>query len=165
MPGHRAREFRKFLDEVERNVPVNLDIHVIMDNASSHTTKLIRAWFAKRRSWHVHFTPTSSSWINQVERFFALLSDQQINVACIDRLPSRKPPSPRISRPVTPIQSRSGRAFNRPFVPFASSQFSTWHPPACLQPQATERQECSACGGPRLAFGQMSFTSTGYTLR
>jgi transposase len=78
MPRHRAQEFRKFLDEVERNVPANLDIHVVMDNASSHKTRLIRAWFAKRRRWHVHFTPTSSSWINQVERFFALLSEQQI---------------------------------------------------------------------------------------
>jgi len=78
MPRHRAREFRKFLDEVERNVAANLDIHVVMDNASSHKTKLIRAWFAKRPRWHVHFTPTSSSWINQVERFFALLSEQQI---------------------------------------------------------------------------------------
>lgn len=78
MPRHRAREFRKFLDEVERKVPVNLDIHVVMDNASSHKTKLIRSWFAKRPRWHVHFTPTSSSWINQVERFFALLSEQQI---------------------------------------------------------------------------------------
>jgi transposase len=78
MPRHRAREFRKFLDEVERNIPTKLDIHVVMDNASSHKTKLIRAWFAKRRRWHVHFTPTSLSWINQVERFFALLSEQQI---------------------------------------------------------------------------------------
>lgn len=78
MPRHPAPEFRKFLDEVERNVPANLDIHVVMDNASSHKTKLIRAWFAERRRWHVHFTPTSSSWINQVERFFALLSEQQI---------------------------------------------------------------------------------------
>ena len=51
---------------------------VIMDNASSHKTKLIRHWFAKRQRWHAHFTPTSSSWINQVERFFALLSEQQI---------------------------------------------------------------------------------------
>jgi transposase len=78
MPRHRAQEFRKFLDEVERNVPTNLDIHIVMDNASSHKTKLIRAWFAKRPSWHVHFTPTSSSWLNQVERFFALLTEQQI---------------------------------------------------------------------------------------
>jgi transposase len=78
MPRHRAPEFRKFLDEIERNVPTGLDMHVIMDNASSHKTKLIRRWFAKRPHWHVHFTPTSSSWINQVERFFALLSEQQI---------------------------------------------------------------------------------------
>jgi transposase len=78
MPRHRAREFRKFLDEIERSVPTNLDMHVVMDNASSHKTKLIRRWFAKRSHWHVHFTPTSSSWINQVERFFALLSEQQI---------------------------------------------------------------------------------------
>ena len=65
-------EFRRFLDEVARNVPGDLD------NASSHKTKLIRDWFAKRPRWHAHFTPTSSSWINQVERFFALLSDKQI---------------------------------------------------------------------------------------
>ena len=78
MPRHRAQEFRKFLDEVERNVPAGLDVHVVMDNASSHKTKLIRNWFAKRPHWHTHFTPTSSSWINQVERFFALLAEKQI---------------------------------------------------------------------------------------
>src|SRR3954466_7566650 len=78
MPRHRAAEFRRFLDAVEVNVPKELDIHVVMDNASSHKTQLIRAWFAKRPRWHVHYTPTSSSWINQVERFFALLTDDQI---------------------------------------------------------------------------------------
>jgi transposase len=78
MPRHRAAEFRRFLDTVEVNVPKNLDIHVVMDNASSHKTKLIRDWFAKRPRWHVHYTPTSASWINQVERFFALLTDDQI---------------------------------------------------------------------------------------
>ena len=78
MPRHRAAEFRRFLDEVECNMPADLDIHVVMDNASSHKTKLIRAWFAKRPHWYAHFTPTSSSWINQVERFFALLTEQQI---------------------------------------------------------------------------------------
>ena len=78
MPRHRASEFRKFLDEVERNVPDGLDIHVVMDNASTHKTKLIRDWFAKRPRWHTHFTPTSSSWLNQVERFFALITDKQI---------------------------------------------------------------------------------------
>lgn len=78
MRRHRASEFRKFLDEVECNVPVDLDIHVIMDNYGTHKTKLIRNWFAKRPRWHVHFTPTSASWINQVERFFALLTERAL---------------------------------------------------------------------------------------
>jgi transposase len=58
------------------SVPDDLDIHVIIDNASTHKTKLIRNWFAKRSRWHVHFTPMSASWINQVERFFGLLTEQ-----------------------------------------------------------------------------------------
>ena len=78
MPRHRAQEFRKFLDEVECNVPAGLDVHIVMDNASSHKTQAIRNWFAKRPRWHQHFTPTSSCWINQVERFFALLAEKQI---------------------------------------------------------------------------------------
>ncbi len=78
MPRHRAADFRRFLDMVEKNVPADLDVHVVMDNASSHKTKLIRDWFAKRPRWHVHFTPTSASWINQVERFFGMLTDDQI---------------------------------------------------------------------------------------
>lgn len=77
-PRHRAVEFRKFLDTVEANMPAQFDVHVVMDNSSTHKTKLICNWFAKRPHWHAHFTPTSSSWINQVERFFALLTDQQI---------------------------------------------------------------------------------------
>jgi len=78
MPRHRAAEFRKFLDEVERNVPEGLDVHIVMDNYATHKTKLIRDWFAKRPRWHVHYTPTSASWINQVERFFALLTDRAL---------------------------------------------------------------------------------------
>jgi transposase len=75
---HRAQEFRKFLDAVEANVPTDLDVHLIIDNAGTHKTKRIRDWFAKRPRWHVHFTPTSASWINQVERFFGLLTDRQV---------------------------------------------------------------------------------------
>ncbi|HMA57552.1 MAG TPA: IS630 family transposase [Pseudolabrys sp.] len=78
MSRHRSTDFRKFLDEVERNVPADLDIHVVMDNYGTHKTKLIRNWFAKRPRWHVHFTPTSASWINQVERFFALLTERAL---------------------------------------------------------------------------------------
>ncbi len=68
LPRHRAQEFRRF-STVENSVPADLDVNVILDNASSHKTKLIRDWFAKRPRWHTHFTPTSASWINQVERF------------------------------------------------------------------------------------------------
>lgn len=77
-PRHRASEFRKFLDEIEANVPSDLDVHLVMDNYATHKTPLIRNWLAKRPRWHVHLTPTSSSWLNQVERFFALLTERQI---------------------------------------------------------------------------------------
>jgi transposase len=75
---HRAAEFRKFLDEIEAAVPENLDVHLVMDNYATHKTPLIRNWLAKRPRWHVHLTPTSASWLNQVERFFALLTDKKI---------------------------------------------------------------------------------------
>jgi transposase len=78
MERHRAQEFRKFLDEVERNVPADLEIHIVMDNYGTHKTKLIRDWFLKRPRWHVHYTPTSASWLNQVERFFALLTERAL---------------------------------------------------------------------------------------
>jgi len=75
---HRATEFRKFLDEIEAAVPPDLDVHLIMDNYATHKTPLIQKWLAKRSRWHIHLTPTSSSWLNQVERFFALLTDKKI---------------------------------------------------------------------------------------
>src|SRR5262249_32448681 len=78
MPRHRAQEFRRFLAAVEKQLPADLDIHVIMDNAPTHKTKMIHNWFARRPNWHPHSTPTSASWLNQVERFFALLTEQQI---------------------------------------------------------------------------------------
>jgi transposase len=75
---HRAAEFRKFLDEIEAVVPRDLDVHLVMDNYATHKTPQVRNWLAKRPRWHVHLTPTSSSWLNQVERFFALLTDKKI---------------------------------------------------------------------------------------
>lgn len=75
---HRSVEFRKFLDHIEANVPEHLDVHLIMDNYGTHKTALIRRWLLKRPRFHVHFTPTSASWINLVERWFALLSQKQI---------------------------------------------------------------------------------------
>jgi len=75
---HRAAEFKKFLVEIERRVPDDLDIHLIMDNYATHKTPAIRNWLAKRPHWHVHFTPTGSSWLNMVERFFAEITERQI---------------------------------------------------------------------------------------
>ncbi len=75
---HRAREFRKFLDEIEAAVPEDLDVHLVMDNYATHKTPLIRNSLAKRPRWRVHLTPTSASWLNQVERFFALLTERKI---------------------------------------------------------------------------------------
>jgi hypothetical protein len=77
-PRHRAIEFRQFLDEIEAAVPGGQEVHLIWDNYATHKTATIRNWLAKRPRWHVHLTPTSSSWLNQVERFFALLTEQQI---------------------------------------------------------------------------------------
>jgi transposase len=75
---HRSEEFRNFLDTIERNVPEELDVHLIMDNYGTHKTKLIQNWLAKRPRFHVHFTPTSASWLNLVERWFALLTERQL---------------------------------------------------------------------------------------
>jgi transposase len=77
-PRHRASEFRRFLDRIEADVPGDLDVHLVMDNYATHKTQMIRDWLVKRPRWHVHLTPTSSSWLNQVERFFALITDKQI---------------------------------------------------------------------------------------
>ena len=75
---HRTSESRRFLDEIEANVPQNLDVHLVMDNYATHKTPLIRNWLAKRPRWHVHLTLTSASWLNQVERFFALITERKI---------------------------------------------------------------------------------------
>lgn len=77
-PRHRAKEFLRFLRDIEAKVPSDLDIHLVMDNYATHKTPGIRRWLAKRPHWHVHFTPTGASWLNQVERFFAALTEQQI---------------------------------------------------------------------------------------
>ena len=75
---HRAVEFRKFLDAIESEVPAGLDVHLIADNYATHKTVLIRNWFAKRPRFHIHFTPTSASWLNLVERWFGLLTEKQL---------------------------------------------------------------------------------------
>src|SRR6516164_4607609 len=75
---HRSIEFRKFLDTIESVVPTDLAVHLILDNYGTHKTALIRRWLAKRPRFHLHFTPTGASWLNLVERWFALLTEKQI---------------------------------------------------------------------------------------
>jgi len=75
---HRAIEFRKFLDTIDASVPADLDVHLVLDNLSTHKAPTVRRWLAKRPRFHLHFTPTSSSWINMVERWFGLLTERQL---------------------------------------------------------------------------------------
>ena len=71
-------EFLNFLKEIDAQVPEGIDIHIVMDNYATHKTPKIKAWLARRPHYHVHFTPTSASWINQVERWFAELTRKQL---------------------------------------------------------------------------------------
>lgn len=78
LPRQRAAEFLKFLGRIERAVPAGLEVHLVMDNNATHKTPRVRRWLARRPRFHVHFTPTYSSWLNQVERWFALLTQKQL---------------------------------------------------------------------------------------
>jgi transposase len=75
---HRATEFKKFLITIDKTVPAELDIHLVCDNYGTHKTPAVKAWLARHPRFHLHFTPTSSSWINQVERWFGFLTEQKI---------------------------------------------------------------------------------------
>ena len=75
---HWAVEFRKILIAIGKAVPTDLDVHLICDNLATHKTPAIRDWLACHPRFHLHFTPSGSSWINQVERWFGLLTDQLI---------------------------------------------------------------------------------------
>ena len=75
---HRAIEFRKFLAAIDKAVPAGLGVHLVCDNYATHNTPEIRTWLARHPRFHVHFTPTGSSWMNQVERWFGLLTGKLI---------------------------------------------------------------------------------------
>jgi transposase len=91
LPRHRAKEFVRFLNQVEKEVPPDQDVHLVMDNYSTHKSAVVQRWLKpkKRRRFHFHFTPTSSSWLNQVERLFGLITDRMIRRGtfhCVDEL-------------------------------------------------------------------------------
>lgn len=80
LPRHRGQEFVKFLNQLEKEVPTDLAVHLVLDNDGTHKSAAVQRWLKpqKRRRFHFHFTPTSSSWLNQVERWFALITDRMI---------------------------------------------------------------------------------------
>jgi putative transposase len=75
---HRHQELLQFLHHIDANVPQQLDVHIIMDNYATHKHKKVRSWFARRPRYHVHFTPTYSSWLNQVETWFGIITRKAI---------------------------------------------------------------------------------------
>ena len=105
---HRAREFLDFLKEIDAQAPEGLDIHIVMDNYATHKTAEVKAWLARRAHWHVHFTPTSASWINQVERWFAELTRKHRSAACTPPPANSKPISGPSSKSTTKTPSPSG---------------------------------------------------------
>lgn len=77
-PRHRHQEFLGFLKRIDAAVPEALDVHLILDNYATHKHAKVRTWLAARPRFHLHFTPTYSSWLNQVERWFGLITQQAI---------------------------------------------------------------------------------------
>jgi transposase len=75
-PRHRAEEFRRFLNLIDHNVPADLDVHVVVDNNATHKTPSIQRWLVRHPRFTLHFTPTYSSWLNLVERWFAELTQK-----------------------------------------------------------------------------------------
>jgi transposase len=78
LPRHRHQEFLQFLEKIEAAVPTDLDVHLVLDNYATHKHPVVKAWFAARPRYQLHFTPTSSSWLNQVERWFAEITRKRI---------------------------------------------------------------------------------------
>jgi transposase len=78
MQRHRHQEFIRFLNKIHRETPKNLDVHLIVDNYATHKHDKVRAWLQRHPRFHLHFTPTSASWLNAVEGFFAKLTKQRL---------------------------------------------------------------------------------------
>ena len=111
--SHRSVEFEKFLKRIDAETPAGLDIHLILDNYSTHKSPRTRRWLARHPRFHLHFTPTYSSWLNLVERWFAELTTRQLrrgvhrSVAALERAIRKF-----LDQPTPPPARSSGR--NRP---------------------------------------------------
>ena len=98
-PRHRAKEFIRFLKRIDRCVKKHLDIHLVLDNYGTHKTPEVKAWLAKHRRFKLHFTPTSASWLNLVERFFAEITTKRIRRGIFRSVAELEAGDPRLSRP------------------------------------------------------------------
>jgi transposase len=78
LPRHRSQEFVRFLKKIDRETPTDLDLHLIVDNYSTHKSPLVKRWLARHKRFHVHFVPTGSSWLNMVERWFGEITRKRI---------------------------------------------------------------------------------------
>lgn len=78
LPRHRHQEWLKFLERIDEEMPAELDLHLIVDNYATHKHPAVKDWLAKHPRFHMHFTPTSASWLNLIERFFGELTDKRI---------------------------------------------------------------------------------------
>jgi len=87
LPRHRHQEFLKFLRKIDRELPKNLELHLILDNYQTHKHPNVQAWLEKHPRFHLHFTPTSSSWLNLIERWFSELTNKAIRRGVFQSVP------------------------------------------------------------------------------
>jgi DDE superfamily endonuclease len=102
MSRHRHQEFIRFLNKINREIPAGREVHVIVDNYATHKHPKVCAWLGRHQRFHFHFTPTSASWLNAVEGFFAKLTRRRLQRGVFKASPISKPPSTAsCARPMT----------------------------------------------------------------
>ena len=87
MPRHRSEEFVRFLKKIDAQTPAELDLHLIVDNYSTHKSPKVKRWLAKHQRCHLHFVPTGSSWLNMVERWFGEITRKRIRRGTFQSVP------------------------------------------------------------------------------
>jgi len=87
MPRHRSKDFVRFLNRVDRETPPDLDLHLVIDNLSAHKSPVVKRWLQRHPRFHFHFTPTSSSWLNLVERWFGEITRKRIRRGVFHSVP------------------------------------------------------------------------------
>ena len=107
LPRHRHEQFLTFLRTIDNQVPKHLAVHLILDNYATHNHPDVQRWLGRHQRFHLHFTPTSSSWLNLVERWFRELTDKACAVAASTPCPTSSPPSRTTSTPTTTTRNPS----------------------------------------------------------